>query len=123
MWSSFAKITKTDGTNIDANTASPIDLTLHSIFREIALEFKGRNVIDTSQLYPYRSVLESLLNFWKEVHETCLLSEGWTNNTSGHMNVTAVGGNNAGFNARAATFARITLVELICRPHLDGFHQ
>ena len=38
------------------------------------------------------------------------------------MNVTAVGGNNAGLNARAATFARRTLVELIGRSHLDVFH-
>ena len=29
----IAKITKADGTNIDANTAAPINLTLHSIFR------------------------------------------------------------------------------------------
>ena len=46
----IAKITKADGTNIDANTAAPINLTLHSIFREIGLEFNGRNVGDTSQL-------------------------------------------------------------------------
>ena len=39
------------------------------------------------------------------------------------MNVTAVGGNNAELNARAATFAKSTLVELINRPHLDVFHQ
>ena len=34
----LAKITKADGTNIDANRAAPINLTLHSIFREIGLE-------------------------------------------------------------------------------------
>ena len=39
------------------------------------------------------------------------------------MNVTAVGGNNAGLNARAATFARSTVVEFIDRPHLDVFNQ
>ena len=50
----IAKITKADGTNIDANTAAEINLTLHSMFREIGLEFNGRNVGDTSQLYPYR---------------------------------------------------------------------
>ena len=72
----IAKITKADGTNIDANTAAPINLTLHSMFREIGLEFNGRNVSGTSQLYPCRSVLESLLNFCKEVQETRLLSEG-----------------------------------------------
>ena len=37
--------------------------------------------------------------------------------------MTAVGGNNAGLNARAATFAKSTLVELIDRPHLDVFYQ
>ena len=119
----IAKITNTDGTNIDVKTAAPINLTLHSMFSELGLEFNGRNVGDTSQLYPYRSVLECLLNFCKEMQETRHLSERWTKDTSGHMNVTAVGGNNAGLNARTATFARSTLFELIVRPHLDGFHQ
>ena len=106
----IAKITKADVTNIDGNTAAPINLTLYSIFREIGLEFNGRNVGDTIQHYPYRSVLESLLNFCKEVQETRLLSEGWTKDTNGHMNVTAVGKNNAGLNAFAVLFAKSTLV-------------
>ena len=54
----LAKITKADGTNIDANTAAPINLTLHSIFREIGVELNGRNMGDTSQLYPYRFLLK-----------------------------------------------------------------
>ena len=72
----IAKITKADETNIDANTAALINLTLHSMFREIGLEFNGRNVSDTNQLYPYRLVLKSLLNFCKEVQVIRLLSEG-----------------------------------------------
>ena len=119
----IAKITKADGTNIYANKAAPKNLTLHSMFREIGLKFNGRNVGDTSQLYPYCSVLKSLLNFFKEVQETRLLSKGWTKDISEHMNATAVGGNNAGFNASSATFARSTLVVLIGRTHLDVFHQ
>ena len=59
----IAKITKADGTNIDANIAAPINVTLHSMFREIGLEFNGRNVGDTSQLYLYRSVLEVCSTF------------------------------------------------------------
>ena len=39
------------------------------------------------------------------------------------MNVTVVDGNNAGLNARVATFAWSTVVELIGRPHLDVFNQ
>ena len=119
----LAKITKADGTNIDANTAGPINLTLHSLFREIAVELNNRNVGDTSQLYPYRSFIESLLNFCKETQETRLLCEGWTKDTAGNVGVTGVGGNNAGLNARAAIFARSTVAELIGRPHVDVFHQ
>ena len=62
----LAKITKADGTNIDANTAAPINLTLHSMFCEIGYELTDHNVGDTSQLYSYRSHLETLLNFCKE---------------------------------------------------------
>ena len=69
----LAKITKADRTNIDANTTAPINLTLHSMFREIGLELHGRNVCDTIQLDPYRSHLETLLNFCKESQQTRLL--------------------------------------------------
>ena len=65
----LAKITKADGTNIDPNTVSLINLTLHSMFCEIGLKFNGRSVGVTSQLYPYRSHLENLLNFCKETQE------------------------------------------------------
>ena len=34
----LVKITEADGSNIDANTAAPNNLTLHSMFREIGLE-------------------------------------------------------------------------------------
>ena len=78
---------------------------------------------DTSQIYPYRSHQDSLLNFCKEVQKTRLLCEGWTENITGHIGVTAVYGNNAGFNARAATFARSTVVKLVGRLHLNVFHQ
>ena len=39
------------------------------------------------------------------------------------MGVTAVGGNNAGLNARAATFAKGIVVELVGRPHQEVYHQ
>ena len=65
----FAKITKTNGKNIDANTAAPIKLTLQTKFREIDVELTSENVLKTSQLYQYRSFVESLLNFKKRLKE------------------------------------------------------
>ena len=44
-------------------------------------------------------------------------------NTTEHMNVTAVGWNNSNLNARAATFAQSTVVELIGGSHADVFYQ
>ena len=93
-------ITKEDKKNIDANTAAPINLMLHSMFCKIKLELNCRNVGDTSQLYPFRSHLETFLNFSKEIQETRLLSKGLTKDTSAHMSFTPIGGNNAGYNTR-----------------------
>ena len=119
----LAKITNADLTNIDANTAAPVNLTLHYMFSEIGMKLNSRNVGDTSKLYPYRSDWKTLLNYSKETQGTRLLCDGWTKNTSGQMRVTAVGGNHTGLNARAVDFARSAVVELIGRPHLDVWHQ
>ena len=66
----LAKITKADGTNIDMATSGQINLTFHSIFREIAVELNGRNVGNTSQLYSYHQFLDSLLIYCKEAQKT-----------------------------------------------------
>ena len=115
----LANVTNADETNIEANTAAPINRTLQSMSREIGLEFNGRNVSDTDQLFRYRSHLENLLNFCQKNQEIRLLCKGWTKDTTGHMNVTARCKNNASLNARTATFAKSTLVELIGRTRLD----
>ena len=116
------KITEANGTNIDANTAGQINLTLHSMFRKIGLKLNNRNVGDTIQLYLWRSDRERLLNFCKNLQESRYLWERLTKYTNGHMAVTTVGGNTAGLNGRAATFARNTVVDLIGRTHLDGVY-
>ena len=69
----LAKITKADRTNIDANTAGPINLTLHLMFRVIGLQLNGRNVGDMIQLYPYRSNQETFLNFFKKTTNSSFL--------------------------------------------------
>ena len=54
----IAKITKADGTNIDANSAAPINLTLHSMFREIGLEF-------TVEMSATRASFTRIAQSWK----------------------------------------------------------
>ena len=47
----LAKISKADGANIDANTATPINLTYHSMFREIEMELTKWKISNTRQMY------------------------------------------------------------------------
>ena len=117
------KITNADGTNIGANTAGPVNLTLHSLFREIEVRLNTVVVTDINSLYPYRAYLETLVNYSDDTFKTRMLSENWVKDTTGHMAVTEVGGNNAGLNSRTTPFALSHEVELVGRPHLDIFHQ
>jgi hypothetical protein len=118
------KITKANGTNMDGNIrAAPVNLMLHSLFREIQATLNDTPVSDPNPLYPYRAYLETLLSFSEETQKTRLITEGWAKDTTGHMAITDLGGANVGLKDRATRFATSTVVELVGRPHLDVFHQ
>lgn len=118
-----AKITKENGQNIDADTAGPVNLAFHSLFREVSVEMNGRPVSEPNQLYPYRAYIETVLNYCKEVQETRLLTEGWVKDTTGKMDVTTVNGDNTGLKERTKWFAASAVVEMCGRLHLDMFQQ
>jgi hypothetical protein len=118
-----AKITKANGTNIDAASAGPVNLALHSLWREMTYELNGRPVSEPNQLYPYRALIETVLNYSEEVQKTRLVAEGWLKDTAGKMSDTDVAGENAGLKERTKWFAGSALVEFSGRPHLDLFQQ
>ena len=117
------KITNADNSDIGADTASPVNLTLHSLFSQISVEFNGKPMSESNHLYLYRAYLETLINYSKETQHTRLLCEGWTNNTAEHMNVTDVTGANVGLRTCAGRFGTSNVVELIRQFHLDVFQQ
>ena len=117
------KLTNAYNSDIAADTVDPVNLTLHSLFSQMNVEFNGKPVSEPNHLYPYRAYLETLINYSKETQNTRLLCEGWTKDTAEHMNVTDVTGANVGLRTRAGRFARSNVVELIGRPHLDVFQQ
>jgi hypothetical protein len=118
-----AKITKADGANIVANTAGPVNLALHSLFREVTLELNGRPINEPNQLYPYRAYMETVLNYCEDVQKNRLLTEGWVKDTAGKMSDTNVAGENTGLKERTSWFALSATVELCGRLHLDLFQQ
>ena len=89
----------------------------------MSVEFNGKPVSEPNNLYPYRAYLETLINYSKEIQNTRLLCDGWTQDTADNINVTDVTGANFFLRTRAWRFARSNVVELIMRPDLDVFQQ
>jgi len=118
-----AKITKADGGNPDAHTVGPINLPLHSMFKEVPVQLNGKDVGDPNSLYPYRAYLETALSYSEEVQKTRLLSEGWVKDLAGHMDVANPAGANTGLAAREDSWDEGATVELVGRPHVDVFQQ
>jgi len=119
----LVKMANADGTDPIDNSVGPVNLTMHSLFSQMNVEFNGKPVSEPNHLYPYRAYLETVINYSEETQKTRLLSEGWTKDTAGHMAVTNVTGDNLGLRARAARFRRGNVVQLMGRPHLDMFQQ
>ena len=118
------KITKANGTDMDNNLqAAPVNLMLHSMFREIDVTLNDTPASDPNSLYPYRAYLETLLNYSEEVQKNRLLTEGWVKDTAAQMAVTDLAGANIGLKDRATRSATSKLMNLVGRPHLDIFHQ
>ena len=75
------KVTKDDGTNLDANTDNvkviPVENFMHSLFRTAAVSYGSKNV-EFNQNYPYKAYLETILNHGAEAKKTHLFStSGW----------------------------------------------
>ena len=117
------KITDADGTNIGANTAGPVNLMLHSLLSQMSVEFNGKPVNEQNHLYAYRAYFSTLINYSEESQKTRLLSEGWTKDIAGHIEVTDVAKDKQVLRSRAAHIATSRVVKLIGGPHLDVFQQ
>lgn len=116
------KITKDDGDDIEAaGDSSPINNFGHSLFQQMDVSLNDVIVSNTSNLYHYRALLETLLSYSPEAKESQLTMGLYAKDTAGHMD--NVGGDNAGLVARRAITGVSNTVQLVIRPHLDIFHQ
>ena len=118
------KVTKEDNSALtDATSVAPVNLLLHSLFSSAEMELGGKPITDPNSNYPYRSFIETIINYPHRVLETRMLGEGWTKDTSGKMSVTAPAGDNLGLKARGLWTGSSATIRLVGRPHFDLFHQ
>ena len=92
-----AKIVNGNGTDIVAVTpVAPVNNWLHSLFSQVDVYLNDTLVTPSSNTYPFRSYVETLLSYGAEAKKTQLTSQLWYKDTAGHTEGTTVNAGSLG---------------------------
>ena len=80
-------------------------------------------VTPSSNTYPFRAYVDTLLSYGAEAKHTQLTSQLWYKATTGHMDATTENGGNLGLVERRRHIAEIRVVETMGRLYVDLFLQ
>ncbi|XP_035205264.1 uncharacterized protein LOC118180252 [Stegodyphus dumicola] len=103
-----AKIIKTDGSPLDKDASiGPVNLFLHSLFSQVDVTLNERLVSSSSNTYPYRAYIETLLNHGYDSKTSKLTAEMYDKDLE----------------KRSSFFKLSSTVDMIGGIHFDLFHQ
>ncbi|XP_035226306.1 uncharacterized protein F54H12.2-like [Stegodyphus dumicola] len=132
QWIEFHPLANvTDGSPVEFNVAGSgddyLDLSQTQLYVKVKI-LKSNGASEkmiSNNTYPYRAMIEKLLNHGFDTKTSQLSSELYFKDTAGRMNVfdTTDKQPNEGFNKRAEIFKLSATVDMIGRLHLDMFHQ
>ena len=70
-----AKLTAMDGANLAADAAvGPVNIFLHSLFSQVDISLNGTLITQSTNTYPYRAILETLLSYGEDAKKSQLTS-------------------------------------------------
>ena len=76
------KVTKSDGNVLtDTDSVAPVNLFLHSLFSQVDVSLNERNISSSTNTYPYRAYIETLLNYGEDAKKSLLTCEGFFKDT------------------------------------------
>ena len=99
-----AKVTKADGTDLDPNEkVGIVNKFLHSLFKQVDVFLKEKQVTQAMGTYAYRSHLETLLNDGPAAKQPQLTASMFYKDTAGQMDVSdpTLAANNANLGLKA----------------------
>ena len=121
-----AKITKSDGSDLDTvtdggqagtdATIGPVNNWLHSLFSQVDVSLNERLITPSTNTYAYRSYLETLLSYGTAAKESYLTASLWYKDKAGSMEDQTT---NTGFVERKKWISNSKTVTMLGRPHLD----
>ena len=119
-----AKVVPGDCTDLAADTqVAPVNNWLHSLFSQVDVYINDTLVTPSSNTYPFRAYVETLLSYGAEAKKTQLTSQLWYKDTAGHMDATLDNGGNSGLAERRMYIAESRVVEMMGWLHVDLFLQ
>ena len=69
------------------------NLALHSLWNQVDVTLGGRLMTQATGMYPYKALIQTLLNYGKEAKESQLLAQGFYQEVGKHMDVLTKDGN------------------------------
>ena len=117
-----AKVVRGVGTDLAADTpVAPVNNWLHYLFSQVDVYLNDTLVTPSSNTYPFRAYVDTVLSYGDEAKNTQLTSHLWYKDSAGHMDATNVDGGNTGLVERRMYIAESRIVEMMGRLHADLF--
>ncbi|XP_060098678.1 uncharacterized protein F54H12.2-like [Heteronotia binoei] len=119
------KITREDGTDLPADArVALVNYPIASIFSQLDVTVGDRLISQSNNCYPYRAMIETLLNYSGETLATQFSAGGFYKDTAGHHESTILANPvNKGFAKRAELTAESRVIDLLGHLHADLFFQ
>jgi len=113
---------------LEDSTVTPVNLLLHSLFSQVDVSLNGRLISNSTNTYPYRAMLETLLSYGSDAKTSQLTSEMYCKDDAGRMDTFCVREDagalpNMGHLARRAHAKLSNKFDMIGHIHADIFQE
>ena len=111
-----AKVVRGVGTDLAADTpVAHVNNWLHSLFSQVDVYLNDTLVTPSSNTYPFRAYVDTLLSYGADANNTQPTSQLWYKGTTGNMDATTVDGGNTGMVERRRYISESRVIEMITR--------
>jgi len=120
------KVKQNNGNDLaDDAAVGPVNLFLHSLFSQVDISLNGTLITASTNTYPYRALLETLLSYGEDAKKTQLTSALFYKDMAGKMDSVdfAADAVNDGLAKRRALVAGSRELDMMGRLHADIFFQ
>lgn len=119
------KIVKSDGTSLsEKEPVAPVNLFLHSLFSQVDLSLNERVISASSNTYPYRAYIETLMNYGEDAKKSLLSCECFYKDTNLSVENPLLEENgNEGLLKRYHLTSKSQTLDMIGQLHCDIFQQ